>query len=428
MAEYFIMNGRVIDPSCGLDEKRNIHVSGERVVVLTSARKAPSKAEVIDASGCIVAPGFIDMHVHLRDPGFEYKEDIESGTRAAAAGGFTTICCMPNTDPVNDCAAVTDTILERARMRGKIRVFPIGAISKGERGEYLAEIGEMARSGIVAISDDGRGVVNSALMRRAMEYAKAFDLPVIAHCEDATLSDSGVMHEGAISTLLGLRGIPSAAEEAMLARDIALVDLTGSRYHAAHLSAAGSVELIRQAKKRKLAVTAEVTPHHLVLTDEAVSGYDCNAKVNPPLRAKEDQSALIRGLADGTIDAIATDHAPHAITDKEVAFDDAAFGMTGLETALPLLLSLVRDRKLTLKRMIDAISCAPARILKLKGRGRLSSGAIADMTIFDPVLRWTLHPEAVQSRSHNTPFLNQRFTGAVRWTISEGKIVSTRPG
>ncbi|HPQ81183.1 MAG TPA: dihydroorotase, partial [bacterium] len=391
MGSYFIVNGRVVDPAKKIDAKLSVYVVNGKIAELTQSKKAPENAEIIDAKGCVVAPGFIDMHCHLREPGEEYKEDIESGTRSAAAGGFTTVCCMPNTSPVNDTAAVTEYILERARAVGAIEVRPVGAISRGQKGEQLADIGDMARAGAVAISDDGCPVMSSSLMRRAMEYAGAFKLPVISHCEDLSLRGDGVMHEGVVSTELGLRGIPSACEESMVARDIMLAELTGSRLHVAHLSSAGSVELVRRAKEKKLPVTAEVTPHHLSLTDEAVSGYDANTKVNPPLRLESDRRELIRALADGTIDAIGTDHAPHDITDKEMGFEGAAFGMVGFETALPLALKLVHDRKITMKRLVEVLSAAPARILNLVGKGTLARGADADIVIFDPEAAWTIH-------------------------------------
>ncbi|MFA4874207.1 MAG: dihydroorotase [bacterium] len=423
MPSYFITNGRVIDPAAKTDAKLSIHVVDGKIDSLTQSRKAPDGAIEIDASGCIVAPGFIDMHVHLRDPGQEYKEDIESGTRAAAAGGFTTVCCMPNTNPVNDCAAVTEYVLERARQAGHIDVRPIGAITRGLAGETLADIGDLAHAGAVAISDDGKPVMNSGIMRRAMEYAKAFDLTVISHCEDAHLAACGVMHEGNVSTELGLGGIPSAAEEAMVARDILLAELTGARLHIAHASSAGTVRLIRAAKDRGVAVTAEVTPHHLTLTEEAVADYDPNAKVNPPLRSEADKRALIKGLADGTIDVIATDHAPHDITDKEAGFEEAAFGMVGLETMLPLTLALVHDRAISMKRLIEALTQSPARILKLEGKGTLAEGSSADIVIFEPEQSWTIQAARFASKARNTPFDGLRARGKVRYTFSRGRIV-----
>jgi dihydroorotase len=423
MASYFIINGRVIDPAADIDGRLNIHIVDGLIAELTRQQKAPAGAQVIDAAGCIVAPGFIDLHTHLREPGFEYKEDIESGTRAAAAGGFTTVCCMPNTRPVNDCAAVTEYILERAQDVGVVRVLPVGAISRGQLGEGLADIGDMAKAGVCAISDDGCPVTDSALMRRAMEYAKAFNLPVISHCEDLTLSKDGVMNEGQVSTELGLKGIPSAAEEAMVARDIMLAELTGTRLHVAHVSTAGSVKLVRQAKEKGMAVTAEATPHHLTLTEEAVGDYDPNAKMNPPLRTEADRRELIRGLADGVIDAIATDHAPHNIIDKEAGFQAASFGAIGLETMLPLVLSLVRERKVSMRRMVEALTIMPARILGLKGAGSMTRGAPADITVFDPGHHWTIRTEKFASKARNTPFEGLRVQGQVRWTFVGGKMV-----
>lgn len=426
MTQYFIINGRVIDPSRKLDAKLNLHISDGKIIEETRAIKVPDAAEVIDAKDCIVAPGFIDMHSHLREPGFEYKEDIESGTKAAASGGYTTICCMPNTNPVNDNATVTDFIFERRRLAGVIDVLPIGAISRGQKGENLADIGDMATAGAVAISDDGQPVMNSILMRRAMEYAKGFGIPVISHCEDKSLSPGGVMHESALSTKLGLRGIPSAVEEVMLARDIMLAELTGSRLHIAHLSSAGSVELVRAAKKKGILVTAEVTPHHLALTQDAVDGYDVNAKVNPPLRQDSDRCALIEGLCDGTIDAIATDHAPHAITDKEVGFQDSSFGIIGFETMLPIVLNLVHEKKITIERMIESLTICPAKILNLKDRGTLNIGSVADIVIFDPESVWTIHSKDFLSKARNTPFDGLRVRGKVMFTISKGKVVYSR--
>ncbi len=422
MASYFITGGRVIDPASKTDAKFSVLIEEGKVSQLTQSRKAPEGAVAIDASGCIVSPGFIDMHVHLRDPGQEYKEDIESGTRAAAAGGFTTICCMPNTEPSIDCASVAQYVIDRAREKGACNVLPIGAITRGLAGEAMSDIGDLAGAGACAISDDGKPVMNAGVMRRAMEYAKAFGLPVIAHSEDRNLAGVGVMNEGLVSTELGLKGIPAVAEEAMIARDIMLAELTGSHLHVAHASTMGSVELISHAKRRGISVTAEATPHHLTLTDEAVSDFDPNTKVNPPLRTEADRTALIKALADGTIDAIATDHAPHNIVDKEMGFESAAFGISGLETMLPLMLALVNEKKITLKRMIEALTSAPAKILNLKGKGTLKAGSDADVTIFDPAASWTVQADRFISRGHNTPFDGLRVTGKVKWTIVGGRI------
>jgi len=425
MGTLFIKNGRVIDPAANRDGKLNLVVRDGKVAELTAGKEVPEGARAIDAKGMIVAPGFIDMHVHLRDPGFEYKEDIESGTAAAAAGGVTSVLCMPNTDPVNDCASVTEYILEQAEKVGHVNVFPAGSITRGLKGESLADIGDMAGAGVRAVTDDGRPVMDAGVMRRAMEYALAFGLPVISHSEDLTLSGSGVMNEGAVSVELGLRGIPAAAEEAMIARDIMLSELAGTRLHIAHVSTAGSVELIRLAKGRGAAVTAEATPHHLTLTEDAVSDYDPNTKVNPPLRTELDRKALIKALADGTIDAIATDHAPHNIIDKEAGFEEAAFGLVGLETLLPLALALVRNKMITMKRMIEALTAAPARILGLSGKGTLSKGSDADITIFDPDDAWIVQSSRFKSKSRNTPFEGLRVTGRVRYTIVGGEVVHT---
>ncbi len=424
MADLFIMNGRVIDPASKVDGKLNIHVRDGKIAELTHSKSVPAGAHVIDAKDHIVAPGFIDLHTHLREPGYEYKEDIESGTRAAAAGGFTTICCMPNTNPVNDCAAVTGFIRNRARLAGIVDVLPIGAISKGLAGETMADIGDMAEAGAVGLSDDGRPVTSAGLMRRAMEYAKAFNLPIISHCEVLSLAN-GVMNEGIVSAETGMAGIPAIAEEIMVSRDIMLAELTGIRLHIAHASTAGTVRLIREAKARGISVTAEVTPHHTTLTEEAVSDFDPNAKVNPPLRTEADRHALIKALADGTIDAIATDHAPHAITDKEAGFEEASFGIVGLETMLPLMLAHVHEKHLTLKRMIEALTAAPAQILNLPEKGTLAVGSQADIVIFDPEESWTIQAHRFASKSRNTPFEGLRVRGHVRTTICYGDIVYT---
>jgi dihydroorotase len=423
MPSYFIHSGRLIDPASKVDAKLNLLLDGGKVAEVTASKKAPAGAVAIDASGCIVAPGFIDMHAHLREPGEEYKEDIASGTRAAAAGGFTTVCCMANTHPANDSASVTRSILERAAEAGVVEVRPIGAITRGLAGEALADIGDLAHAGCCALSDDGHSVANAGLLRRAMEYAKAFGLPIISHCEDKQLAGCGVMNEGVISTELGLTGIPAAAEESIVARDILLAELAGARLHIAHVSTQGSVRAIRAAKERGIAVTAEVTPHHLTLTEEAVLGYDTNAKVNPPLRTEADKRALIKALADGTIDAIATDHAPHDITDKEVGFDEASFGMVGLETALPLLLALVHERLLPMKRLIEALTAAPARILHFAGKGTLAKGSAADVVIFDPEQAHTIQAKNFASKGRNTPFDGLRCRGKVRCTFVRGKLV-----
>lgn len=423
MKPIYIKNGRVIDPAKKLDGVMNVTIENGKIAAVSAAKKIPEDALVIDAKGLIVAPGFIDLHCHLREPGQEYKEDIESGSRAAAAGGFTTVCCMANTDPVNDCQSVTEYIQNRARVCSCVNVFPVGAVTKGLKGESLADIGDLAKAGAVAISDDGKPVMNSNIMRHAMEYAQSFDIPVISHAEDLDLRGRGVMNEGIASTELGLRGIPAASEEAMIARDILLCGLTGSRLHIAHVSTAGGVEMVREAKKLKLPVTCEVTPHHLTLTEQAVHGYDPNTKVNPPLRSDNDRRELIEGLADGTIDAIATDHAPHDITEKEVGFESSAFGMIGFETALPLVLKLVHDKKITMKRAIEAMTARPAAIMGFKKKGTLQAGSDADVVIFSPNETVTVRAQTFKSKSRNTPFDGWRLQGRVLYTIVGGNIV-----
>ena len=374
--DLLIRNGRVVDPANGLDAAGDVLIQAGRVARVGPRLEAPAGTETIDAEGRVIAPGFIDIHVHLREPGQEYKETIASGTRAAAAGGFAAVACMANTQPVNDTRAVTDYILAEARARGVVRVYPIGAVTRGLGGRELAELGELAEAGCVAYSDDGRPVMNSALLRRALEYAQAFGRPIISHAEDAALSEGGVMHEGFVSTDLGLRGIPAAAEEIMVARDIALADLTGTPVHIAHVSTAAAVRLLREAKARGVAVTGEVTPHHLLLTDEALRAYDPNAKMAPPLRSKRDVEACREALADGTLDAIATDHAPHALTDKEVELDNAANGIVGLETAVALCLThLVRERVLDLPDPDRAADRGPGARPRAAGREPRPRGA-----------------------------------------------------
>jgi dihydroorotase len=376
-----------------------------------------------DARGLLVLPGLVDMHVHLREPGYEYKETIATGSAAALAGGFTSVACMANTNPVNDNAAVTQYILDRAKIVGGVRVHPIGALSVGLAGERLAEIGEMHRAGIVAISDDGQPVMDAGLMRRALEYARMFDLPVIVHEEDRHLADGGCMNEGQMALRLGLLGIPAAAEDVMVARDVALVELTGGKLHVAHLSTRGAVALVRDAKARGLAVTAEVSPHHLFLTEEAVEGYGTNAKMAPPLRTKADVDAVRAGLADGTIDAIASDHAPHSLEEKQVEFDAAPPGVIGIETMLPVTLThLVEPGSIALGRAIELLSANPARILGLPG-GSLAVGAPADVTVFDPGERQRITEDWFLSKSRNSPFIGHTLIGRVRVTIRGGEIV-----
>ncbi|MEK6697625.1 MAG: dihydroorotase [Nitrospirota bacterium] len=417
-----IKNGHIIDPANKIDEKLDILVSDGKIAKLGKPGSlAGNGARVIDAAGKIVVPGLIDMHVHLREPGFEYKETIATGTAAARAGGFTSVCSMPNTNPVNDCRSVTEFIISQAAKEAAARVFPIGAITKGSKGEELAEMGELHQAGCVAISDDGKPVMNAAIMRRAMEYSKIFDLAVISHCEDASLSAKGVMNEGFVSTELGLRGIPAAAEDVMTARDIALAGLTGCRLHIAHVSTAGSVRLIREAKQRGVKVTAETCPHYFTLTDEAARGYNTMAKMNPPLRTAEDVAAIKQGLKDGTIDVIATDHAPHGMDEKSVEFDYAPFGIVGLETALGLTFKLVQEGTLALSEAVRKLSMNPSEILKLN-KGSLASGADADITIIDPNVEWTVDAAQFISKSKNTPFNGWKLKGRAVQTMVGGKI------
>jgi dihydroorotase len=405
----------VIDPAQGLDKTQDIFIRDGVI----AAEPAPG-ARVIDCAGKIVAPGFVDLHVHLREPGHEYKEDIQSGTRAAAAGGFTTVCCMPNTNPVNDCRAVTDLIVRRAREVGSVRVHPVGAATKGSKGETLSEMGEMKDAGIVAVSDDGMPVMNPDVMRRALEYARTFGLPFIQHAQDLSLSAGGVMNEGPASTRAGLRGQPAAAESVMVARDIELVALTGARYHVAHISTKAAVGMVRQAKKSGLPVTCEVTPHHLTLNDVACCGYDTSTKVNPPLRSHADIEALEEALADGTIDCIATDHAPHAAQEKELEFDHAAFGMIGLETAWPLMLRLVDKKLLTLPQLIGKFT-AGAKVLGLAG-GTLARGAAADVVVLDGESAWKYDAAKGRSKSRNSPFHGWELRGQVHLTVVGGQV------
>jgi dihydroorotase len=423
--KILIKEGHILDPSEKLNKTGSILIEDGKVKGYPSDTKKLEKdptIEVINAQGMIVAPGFIDMHVHLREPGFEHKETIRTGCSAAAAGGFTSVVCMPNTNPVNDNASVTEYILLKARTEGIVNVFPIGAITKGEKGETLAEIGEMWEAGCVGISDDGRSVMNSRVMRHAMEYVKAFGIPVISHAEDIDLSGHGVMNEGFTSTVLGLRGIPSASEEVMVARDITLAELTGAHLHIAHVSTAGAVRLIRDAKKRGVKVTAEATPHHFTLTDRAILNYDTNAKVNPPIRSQEDVDAIREGLKDGTIDVIATDHAPHSEDEKKVEFDLAPFGISGLETALPVSLKLVQDGVLTLPELITHLTFNPAKIIGVD-RGTLKVGATADLVIFDPDKTVTVDRGKFRSKGKNTPFHGWQLSGSVLYTIVSGKVV-----
>jgi dihydroorotase len=420
----FIEGGRVIDPASGTDGARTVVVRDGKIAEVAERVERPRDARVIDARGRWVTPGFIDLHVHLREPGQEYKETVATGTRAAVAGGFTAVCAMPNTNPVNDGTAVTELVLARAAAAGLARVYPVGAISKGSKGEELAEYGELKAAGCVALSDDGKPVMSSSLMRRALEYAKAFGLPLTVHEEDLHLVGKGVMHEGAAATRLGLKGIPSAAEEVMIVRDLALLELTGGRLHVAHLSTAGGVRAIREAKRRGLRVTAEVTPHHLALTDEDVgaSEYSTDFKMNPPLRSAEDVRAVREALADGTIDAIATDHAPHSPVEKDLEFDAAANGIVGLETAFPVCLALTREGALSERRLVEALTVGPARAFGLPG-GALARGEAADIAVLDPATEWVLDPARLHTKGRNTPWKGRRLAGRCSMTIVGGRIV-----
>ncbi len=412
-----IRNGHLIDPALGVDRETDILIEDGRIASIGAL--GDTDAEILDATGLVVAPGFFDIHVHLREPGGEGAETIRSGGEAAVAGGFTAVAAMPNTKPPNDNGATTQLIISEARRHSPARVFPIGAITKGQEGKELAEIGEMVEAGIVGISDDGKPVMNSRLFRRALEYSRMFDLPVIQHCEDLELSMGGVMHEGAVSTRLGLQGIPAAAEDSMVARDLTLAELTGARYHVAHLSTAGAVEMVRRAKERGLAVTAEVAPHHFTLTDDAIDDYDTNAKMKPPLRSRHDLEAVVAGIRDGTIDAIATDHAPHHTNLKMLEFDRAPFGITGLETAVGL---AVGGLELPMAHLIKLFSTNPQRIMKVDGWG-LYEGSTADLTLIDPEREWAFQVERSRSLSRNSPFDGRAMKGKAMVTVVGGKVV-----
>jgi dihydroorotase len=417
-----VAGGTVVDPVARSVAPGDVRIEDGRILAVGPPGTLGEDARVLDARGLLVLPGLIDAHVHLREPGYEYKETVATGVRAALAGGFAAVACMANTNPPNDSGAVTQFILDRAAAAAGARVYPIGAVSVGLAGERLAEFGEMRRAGIVAVSDDGMPVMDAGLMRRALEYAQLFDLPVIAHEEDRHLAAGGVMHEGLVSLRLGLRGIPAAAEEVMVARDLALAALTGGRLHIAHVSTAGSVALIRDARARGVRVTAEATPHHLFLTDEAVADYDTNAKMAPPLRPRADVEALREAVADGTIEVIATDHAPHHRDEKEVEFEAAANGVIGLETALPLGLRLVAEGVLDLPTLVARFTVGPARALGLPG-GTLAPGAPADLTLVDPERRWRVDPRQLRSRSRNTPFAGWEMTGRAVAVLVGGRVV-----
>jgi len=436
-----IKDGHIIDPSQGIDGIGDVLIEDGKIKEVSSHHKGKNpksqipnlksqipnpksqipNLKVIDATGLYVLPGLVDMHTHLREPGFEYKETIKTGTMAAVRGGFTTVCCMPNTNPVNDNAAVTGFIIKKAMEKGVCSVYPVGAITKGQKGEELSEMGELIDSGCVAFSDDGQPVMNNLIMRRALEYSRIFDVPVISHCEDLTLSNGGVMNEGTVSLILGLKGIPRAAEDIMVARDIALAELTGGRLHIAHVSTKGAVRLIREAKHRGVKITAETCPHYFTLTEEAVMGYNTNTKVKPPLRTSEDITAIKEGLSDGTIDVIATDHAPHHIDDKFKEFDTAPFGISGLETALPLSLRLVEEGILNLKEFIMKISLTPSKIIGTNS-GTLREGADADIVIVDINREFTVDLEKFASMGKNTPFEGCILKGMAVMTISMGKV------
>ena len=424
-----VRNARVLDPSQNLDAACDVVVESGRIAKIGkgAAKGIPKKADPdrvlnIDAAGRWVCPGLIDMHVHMREPGHEYKEDIASGLTAAAAGGFTTVCPMPNTLPVNDTRAITDMMMARAADHRGTRLAPFGAITKGQLGSELTEMADLKDAGAIGVSDDGRCVMNAAVMRHAFEYATTFDLLVSQHCEDHDLTEGAQMHEGAVSSDLGLRGWPRAAEDIIVARDLRLAELTGARYHVAHISSLGAVALIREAKARGMNVSAEVTPHHLLFTDQAVIGYNTYCKVNPPLREEADLQALREALADGTIDAIATDHAPHSDLEKDCEFEAAAVGINGLETALSAMLGLVADKVLKPLRLIEALSTAPAKLLGLQG-GTLTQGAVADFTMIDPEARWTVTSSALRSKSHNSPWLDTELSGRAQMTVVGGTVV-----
>lgn len=423
--KLLIRNGRIIDPAAGIDDTLDILIDKKKIVAIdTKIKSYPADVKIIDASRKVVAPGFIDMHVHLREPGQEHKETIETGSNAAARGGFTTICCMPNTKPVNDNAGICQYIVSESRKNAIVNVFPIAAITKNQEGEDLTEMAELIQTGALAFSDDGRGVQDNQVMRRALEYSKHLGALIINHCEDEELSQGGVVHEGIQSYKLGLRGQPASAEEVMVARDIILAEQVDARIHLAHISTRGSVDLIRAAKKKKLKITAEVTPHHLILDDSTLENYDTNLKVNPPLREPSDVKSLIAAVKDGIIDTIVTDHAPHAVDEKDVEFDLAPFGINGLETAVPLLLDrLVNKNILPLSQFIEMISTNPARILKLENKGTIAPGADADLTILNLNREVTVDVDSFRSKSRNTPFNGWKLKGIPEMTIVGGKVV-----
>jgi dihydroorotase len=422
--KLLVANGYVIDPATGVNAGKNLLIEEGRVVgIIDRGEPKPEDAEVFDATGLIVAPGFIDMHVHLREPGQEYKETIATGAAAAVAGGWTSVCAMPNTDPVNDNPAVTRFIIEQGQRAQLANVFPVGAVTKGSAGKELAEMGEMKDAGIVAVSDDGRPIPSAGMMRRAMEYAHGFGLTIVDHCQDLSLSAGGAMHEGKWSLILGLKGIPASAEEVDAIRDCVLAKQTGAKIHLAHVSTRGTLDAVRRARELGLNVTCEVAPHHWTLPDEAVQEYDTNTKMNPPLRSAEHIGALREGLRDGTVDAIATDHAPHHADEKALEFDQAPFGIVGLETAIGLTFELVHQGVISLERLVELCSTRPAQIFDLKDRGTLRKDAFGDVTILDPEMDWTFDVSRSRSKSRNTPFDKRRFKGAAVATIVAGRVV-----
>ena len=411
----------MIDPSQDIDDYKDMLIDGRKIGKLYPAGKGPETDKVIDASGCMVIPGLVDMHTHLREPGFEYKETIETGTLAAARGGFTAVCCMPNTQPVNDTISVTEFIIEKAAKHGSCAVYPIAAITRGQNGQDLSELEALIKAGAIAFSDDGRPVSNSLIMRRALEYSRIFDVPIIAHCEDLNLSEGRVMNEGFVSTILGLKGIPKAAEEVMVARDLALCELSKGRLHIAHVSTKGSVSMIRDAKQRGISVTAETCPHYFSLTDDSLISYDTNLKVNPPIRTGEDVEAIKEGLKDGTIDVIATDHAPHHIDEKNTEFDAAAFGISGLETAFALSLTLIEQGVLNITQLVTKMTRTPSRIMGID-KGTLAQGADADVTIVNPENTWTVDVSRFLSKGKNSPYNKWTLKGTIEKTVVKGKV------
>lgn len=418
-----LRGGRIVDPAGGLDAVLDLLIADGKVAAVGNGLEAPEAAEVTECGGRLVVPGLIDLHVHLREPGGEHKETIATGARAAAAGGYTSVCAMPNTDPVIDSPAMVGFVAAAGRAAGRARVYPVGALSVGQEGERLTEIGELVGAGAVAVTDDGHPVMDSGLMRMALEYAQAFGVPVADHAEDLGLSRRGAMNEGLVSARLGLSGKPNAAEDVHIARDLLVAELTGGHIHLQHVSTRQGVELIRQAKARGVRVTAEATPHHLLLTDDAVDGYRTEAKMNPPLRTEPDRRAVETGFLDGTLDTLATDHAPHHYDEKEQAFDDAPFGVVGLETALGLMLThFIASGKMTMATLVERMSTQPARAFGLPG-GTLREGAAADVTVIDPAVRWRVDASAFHSRGLNTPFGGMRLRGRAELTLVDGKLV-----